>query len=191
MATTKLKTDYKDDILASGKREYEMTTNDNGTVSLEDVSTYAQTGDNFGGEDINATNTAVNELIDKTSNINNTADSQKRVLYAESAGTATNAETASTATNATNADSAKAVDNDFILLNKKNLAFNSNKVCAISDVRITENSLADVYFTADTENVAERAVIKVDTYNGKAELTAGRTPEGEIKATIRIRVVEA
>ena len=189
MAIAKLKTDYKDDILASGKREYEMTNNANGTVSLEDVSIYTQTGDDFGGADINATNTAVNELIDKTSNINNTADEVKRVLYAESAGTTNSAQTAQRAVAADTATVANTVNNDFILLNKGTLTFNSNRVCTISDIKITEDSLADVYFTSETESAAERAVIKVDTYNGKVELTAGRTPEIELKATIRIRVV--
>lgn len=189
MAIEKLKTDYKDDILASGKREYEMTNNANGTVSLEDVSVYAQTGDNFGGSDINATNTAVNALIDNTSNINNTPDSQKRVSYADTAGSAASAQNAQSAVKADSATVANSVDNDFILLNNGTLTFNSNNICTIADIKITANSLADVYFTKETESAAERAVIKADTYDGKVELTAGRTPETTLKATIRIRVV--
>lgn len=59
-----LKTDYKEDILASGntKRKYNMITNDDGTVSFEDVTDYEQTGDTFGAADINNTNTEIQNL---------------------------------------------------------------------------------------------------------------------------------
>lgn len=59
-----LKTDYKEDILASGntRRKYNMITNDDGTVSFEDVTEYQQTGDNFGAGDINSTNTVINNM---------------------------------------------------------------------------------------------------------------------------------
>lgn len=59
-----LKTDYKNDELDTStneKRKYNMINNDDGTVSLEDVTTYTQTGDVFGAQDINATNEIVNE----------------------------------------------------------------------------------------------------------------------------------
>ena len=59
-----LKTDYKDDVLSvdmAGKRRYQMTENTDGTVSLEDESTYTQEGDMFGAADINATNVQVNK----------------------------------------------------------------------------------------------------------------------------------
>lgn len=150
MAIEKLKTDYKDDILSSAKREYEMIQNDNGTISLEDVSAYAQIGDNFGGADINATNSAVNDLA---------------------------------------AEVEASAGSDFILLSKGTLTFNAGNICSISDSRITADSLADVYFTDATIATAEKAVITVETYNGRVDLIAGRTPEGTISASIRIRVV--
>lgn len=56
-----LKTDYKNDIF-SGKRKYHMTNNDDGTISLDDVTTYVQEGDILSADDVNATNKAVNEL---------------------------------------------------------------------------------------------------------------------------------
>jgi hypothetical protein len=62
---TELKTNYKDDVLDTSKnalRQYNMTNNANGTVSLQDVTEYLVDGDNFGAEDINKTNAAVNEL---------------------------------------------------------------------------------------------------------------------------------
>lgn len=52
-----LKTDYKDDVLDTSvneKRKYRMITNDDGTVSFEDVTDYLQVGDSFGSADVNA-----------------------------------------------------------------------------------------------------------------------------------------
>lgn len=59
-----LKTNYKEDVLAASntKRKYNMITNDDGTVSFEDVTEYQQTGDNFGAGDINNTNTVINNM---------------------------------------------------------------------------------------------------------------------------------
>ena len=62
-----LKTDYKDDILVSGQqRKYNLIESSDGTVSLVDVSSYAQYGDTLKAEDFNATNAAVNALNGKT-----------------------------------------------------------------------------------------------------------------------------
>ena len=57
-----LKTNYKEDVLAASntKRKYNMITNDDGTVSFEDVTEYQQTGDNFGAGDVNQICEAVN-----------------------------------------------------------------------------------------------------------------------------------
>ena len=60
-----LRTDYKDDILdtsVNGKRKYNLITNSDGTVSLEDVTEYSQVGDSFGGADINRTNEEINRI---------------------------------------------------------------------------------------------------------------------------------
>lgn len=60
-----LRTDYKDDILnteVNTQRKYRMVENGDGTVSFEDVTAYAQVGDNFGSADINKTNLAIDEL---------------------------------------------------------------------------------------------------------------------------------
>lgn len=59
-----LKTDYGDDIY-SGKRKFQMTTNDDGTVSFDDATEYQQVGDEFGAGDVNRTNTAVNGNSEK------------------------------------------------------------------------------------------------------------------------------
>lgn len=82
----------------------------------------------------------------------------------------------------------KEASKTFDLRNQAVLNF-VNKICSISDERITPDSLADVYFTSDTKLNAEKSVIDVETYAGRVDLTAEREPEGEIKASIVIRVV--
>ena len=60
-----LRTDYKDDILDTSvneKRKYNLITNSDGTVSLEDMTEYSQFGDSFGGADINRTNGEINRI---------------------------------------------------------------------------------------------------------------------------------
>lgn len=85
-------------------------------------------------------------------------------------------------------DETEKANSVFLLKNQSVLNFSGN-VCTISDNRITADSLADVYFTSDTALAAEKAVIDVETYSGRVDLTAGRTPDGTIKASIVIRVV--
>lgn len=68
MAKSTQPTNFKDDILGSnmgGRRRYKMTTNSDGTVSLEDVTTYSQVGGEFKAANINATNEAINAAADK------------------------------------------------------------------------------------------------------------------------------
>lgn len=85
-------------------------------------------------------------------------------------------------------DETEKANSVFLLKNQSVLNFSGN-VCTISDNRITADSLADVYFTSDTALAAEKAVIDVETYSERVDLTAGRTPDGTIKASIVIRVV--
>ena len=46
----------------AGARKYAMTTNDDKTISLIDMTEYTQEGDFFGANDINASNTEINRL---------------------------------------------------------------------------------------------------------------------------------
>ncbi len=67
MAKQTLPVNFKDDIMNASmqnKRKYRLINNTDGTVSLEDVTTYDQVGSNFGAGQINATNTAVNAAAD-------------------------------------------------------------------------------------------------------------------------------
>ena len=56
-----LKTDYKD-AMYDGARKYRITQNPDGTSGIADETDYTQEGDAFGANDINATNSAVNQL---------------------------------------------------------------------------------------------------------------------------------
>lgn len=60
-----LPVNFKDDILAEsmgGKRRYNIIQNDDGTISLEDVTTYTQEGSNFGAAVVNAIAQAIIDL---------------------------------------------------------------------------------------------------------------------------------
>ena len=78
------------------------------------------------------------------------------------------------------------VYNDYVI-QEQTLTF-VNKVCTISDSKVTANSLIDVYFTADTITHAEDCVITVDSISGGIRLTAEVQPTQTIKARIRVRV---
>ena len=60
-------TNFKDDIMSdtmNGKRRYRMTENPDGTISLEDVTSYTQVGSTYGAAQVNAANTAINAAAD-------------------------------------------------------------------------------------------------------------------------------
>ena len=56
-----LKTNYKDDVF-TGNRKYNMITNQDGTVSFTDATSYSQSGDVFAAADANAITQAINKL---------------------------------------------------------------------------------------------------------------------------------
>ena len=65
MSIPNLPVDFKDDILNTGvnqKRKYQQTYNSDGSVSFEDVTAYQQKGSNFGAQEVNKTNGAVNNI---------------------------------------------------------------------------------------------------------------------------------
>ena len=78
------------------------------------------------------------------------------------------------------------VDKDFVI-EKQVLTFTDN-ICKINNEKITDNTLVDVYFTAETIETASKAEIYVDSYNGYIKLTANVTPTSTIEAIIRVRV---
>lgn len=67
MAKATLPVNYVDDALNSamdGKRRYKVINNADGTISLEDVTTYDQVGSNFGASQLNTIGKAINESAD-------------------------------------------------------------------------------------------------------------------------------
>lgn len=78
MAKSTLPENFKDDVLATsmgGKRRYRLIHNSDGTVSLEDATTYTQVGSNFGASQVNATNAAVNASLATDGNASNVVNS--------------------------------------------------------------------------------------------------------------------
>lgn len=61
--------DYKNDLFF-GKRRYNMISNSDGTVSLEDVTVYQQVGDSFGAGDMNKLASVANGFEAKTTVFN-------------------------------------------------------------------------------------------------------------------------
>ena len=77
MAKQILPVNYKDDVLSTSmgrNRKYNIIYNDDGTVSFDDVTEYTQVGDNYGAAQLNATNQAVNESVDKATIIDSLDD---------------------------------------------------------------------------------------------------------------------
>ena len=67
MAKTTLPTNYVDDVLngaMDGKRRYREIPNADGTISLEDATTYDQIGSNFGASQLNLMNDNINQSFD-------------------------------------------------------------------------------------------------------------------------------
>lgn len=68
MAIEKLPINYvteKIDASVSDKRKYQIINNSDGTISLEDATTYTQKGSNFDADDINKINQTINQVIDQ------------------------------------------------------------------------------------------------------------------------------
>lgn len=76
-----LKTDYKD-AAWSGDRLYKITDAGNGKSTIDDVTSYTVSGDNFGAKDINATNEAVNSLTDDMTTLKKSVSDGKTLVAA-------------------------------------------------------------------------------------------------------------
>lgn len=64
MAYTPLSTDFKDQILSevNTQRKYKQTVNEDGTVSLQDMTAYKQEGSTYSAKDINEERQAINDI---------------------------------------------------------------------------------------------------------------------------------
>lgn len=73
MAKQVLPTNFQDDVLnasMNGKRRYMLLQQDDGSYILNDVTNYDTEGSTFGAAQINATNQAVNQSVDKDDVLN-------------------------------------------------------------------------------------------------------------------------
>lgn len=79
-----LSTDFKDDILnesVNEKRKYQMTYNDDGTVSFTDVTSYTQTGSEYGAAEVNEERQAINELNSALMETENYCVNEHHAMY--------------------------------------------------------------------------------------------------------------
>lgn len=81
-----LKENYKNYIPDSNGRKYTITT-ESGVSTIEDITTYTQVGDNFGANDINATNHAVNEMVSTVDEVADRLDSAAVITIPADDGT--------------------------------------------------------------------------------------------------------
>ncbi|MEG0896477.1 MAG: hypothetical protein RSF73_02955 [Ruthenibacterium sp.] len=61
-----LKENYKDFIAPTAGRKYNIAAEPDGSSKISDITQYQQTGDQFGANDINATNALINDFLDGT-----------------------------------------------------------------------------------------------------------------------------
>lgn len=79
-----------------------------------------------------------------------------------------------------------AFTNRYFTLPLRVLNFNEEGVCVIVDSRVTSDSLVDVYYTSESIEYAENAVINIESGDGVITLTFENTPVGEIQAKIKV-----
>lgn len=82
----------------------------------------------------------------------------------------------------------QAFTDSYYVIPEQTLTF-TNKTCVINDEKITEKSLVDVYFTADTIGEAESCKIFVDSGSGTITLTSESQPVNPIKAVFSVRIL--
>ncbi len=76
-----LKTDFKNDIF-EGNRKYKISTDASGQSEIVEVTDFTQEGDTFGADEINTTNKAVNDLLDKMTTLGKSVSDGKTLVAA-------------------------------------------------------------------------------------------------------------
>ena len=76
-----LKTDFKNDIF-EGNRKYKISTDASGRSEIVEVTDFTQEGDTFGADEINTTNKAVNDLLDKMTTLGKSVSDGKTLVAA-------------------------------------------------------------------------------------------------------------
>lgn len=108
--------DYKNDIFF-GDRKYKTVGNDDGSISLKDVTTYQQEGDTFGAGDMNKLAAAVNGFEAKNTVFNGDGSITETDALSNVKHTVFNADGSITET---------LTNSDAVLIATKTTAFNSD-----------------------------------------------------------------
>lgn len=202
MNINKLPTDYVDSVADVYK--YKLTEKSANVYEVADKTEYTEVGSFWTAEDINTSNSVVNAINEEeTATQKRIADItsgalQDSMIEAEETIDAPtfqkfkelimlNETPFDGSESVTVEDTDKVSNNDsFILAKNKSLSFSSG-VCKITDARIKVDSLANVMFSKDSISEAYRCVVTVDTYDGYLEISAKRTPNVTLVASILIR----
>ena len=76
-----MRVDWKDDVFENA-RKYKMVNNDDGTVSLEDSTTYTQQGDSFGAKELNEIGKEINDLTNEMKEAKKSVSDGKTLIAA-------------------------------------------------------------------------------------------------------------
>ena len=76
-----MREDWKDDVFENA-RKYKMVNNDDGTVSLEDSTTYTQQGDSFGAKELNEIGKEINDLTNEMKETKKSVSDGKTLIAA-------------------------------------------------------------------------------------------------------------
>ena len=150
-----LKTNYKDDVF-TGNRKYKQTSNSDGSISLEDVTTYTQEGDIFAAKDINDTNTAVNANATSITNLTSKVSTN----------------TSNISTNTSSINSLKTSKQDKAIKTTITLGTSWSSLTqsvSVSGITANHNAILDVVTSTsnyEAQQTEWAKVYKAETYNG-------------------------
>lgn len=167
MAKQTLPVNFKDDILNSsmgGKRRYNLIQNSDGTVSLEDVTSYTQVGSDFGAAQMNQTNKAVNESCDKANVIDDLDDIMANQASGMIAGAKAVAElNGKTTVRAETSDSSVYAAGGYISLGSKDTDIATFASNGVIHIKKNMRALINVHINGSGEN--GRGWITLGKYN--------------------------
>lgn len=148
MAKQTLPVNFKDDILNSsmgGKRRYNLIQNSDGTVSLEDVTSYTQVGSDFGAAQMNQTNKAVNESCDKA----NVIDDLDDIMANQASGMIAGAKAVADLIGNVEVGDSESMNGHYVLFKDQNLLINYG-TCVVKNVILNQNGQ---WYTGSSSNI--------------------------------------
>lgn len=157
-----LKTNYKDDVF-TGNRKYKQTSNSDGSISLEDVTTYTQEGDIFAAKDINDTNTAVNANATSITNLTSKVSTNTSNISTNKSNIAANTSSINSLKSSKQDKAIKAT----ITLGTSWSSLTQN--VSVSGITANHNAILDVVTSTsnyEAQQTEWAKVYKAETYNG-------------------------